>query len=148
MDIFEFWERIDTSGDCWIWTGAKDRYGYGYIHKNSGLVSGWKNIHRLIYQVMISDIPSGLFVCHRCDNPPCCNPEHLFLGTIQDNNRDRDQKKRTNIAAAVAARVAKQLARTHCSKGHDLTPENTIFGKKDHRHRTCRECRRRYNKSA
>jgi hypothetical protein len=78
---------------CHIWTGPRDRNGYGKISlsKRSSI-----SAHRAAWQLASGGIPPGMFVCHTCDNPPCCNPAHLFLGTPLDNARDRDRKGRTS----------------------------------------------------
>jgi len=89
-----FWERVTVGGDgdCWPWSGCKAPKGYGTLHD-------WrtrKNIraHRLAYRIANGSIPEGMMICHTCDNPPCCNPKHLFAGTNQDNVNDRDRKGR------------------------------------------------------
>jgi hypothetical protein len=80
---------------CWGWTGAPDRHGYGSLNlrKNSQKTNPIK-AHRISYEIHYGPIPDGLYVCHHCDNPPCCNPAHLFLGTHQDNVADMWQKGR------------------------------------------------------
>ncbi|MCO5195351.1 MAG: HNH endonuclease [Anaerolineae bacterium] len=83
--------KIDRRGAdaCWPWT-ASGRKGYGLI-----TVHGVKRTAtRLVYRFEKGEIPEGFHVCHTCDNPSCCNPAHLFLGTFYDNMRDRTAKKR------------------------------------------------------
>lgn len=88
-DLKRFWSKVDKSGDCWLWIGGKSR-GYGQFNlKNKNYFS-----HRLSYMLHIGLIPKGLLVCHKCDNRPCVNPSHFFLGTIQDNLFDMRSKGR------------------------------------------------------
>ena len=93
-DIDRFWSKVDVdlnNNSCWEWTAAKIGDGYGKM-----LIDGkFYLAHRLSYMLTRGDIPEGMFVCHRCDNPPCVNPNHLFTGTNEDNVRDRDEKGRT-----------------------------------------------------
>ncbi len=88
----DVWNKINiqNSDECWIWQGYKDKDGYGAIDINKKIYKA----HRLIYELSYGSIPKGKLVCHICDNPPCCNPHHLFLGTNKDNSEDRDNKKR------------------------------------------------------
>jgi hypothetical protein len=81
---------IDNLTGCWNWTGSKDGKGYGMVMRNGRT---WR-VHRVVYVHYFGDIPEGNLVCHKCDNPSCFNPDHLFTGTILDNNRDREEKGR------------------------------------------------------
>lgn len=94
-----FWEKVDRSSKdgCWPWLAARfDARGYGAFKKRDDR-GRWKmeRAHRVAWMLVHGAIPAGMVVCHRCDNPPCCNPEHLFLGTALDNNRDAAAKGRT-----------------------------------------------------
>ena len=84
--------RIPFAG-CWIFTGATNESGYGIVGTGP---RGSPNdrAHRITYKHFVGEIPSGMFVCHQCDTPSCCNPEHLFLGTNQDNVNDMVKKGR------------------------------------------------------
>jgi hypothetical protein len=76
---------------CWIWTGTRDRLGYGRF----GLNGRQPGAHRISWELHRGDIPSGMNVCHQCDVPNCVNPDHLFLGTQKDNLHDCSVKGRT-----------------------------------------------------
>lgn len=85
-----FFSKVDRSGACWLWTGARTTAGYGSF-RTAG--KAWL-AHRLAWFLLHGENPGKLFVCHRCDNPPCINPLHLFLGTAKDNAADMSTKQR------------------------------------------------------
>lgn len=93
-----FWPKVQRSEGCWTWTGAKDWDGYPIF----GLSSSQKSVrgHRWVYEQENGPIPPGMQVCHTCDNPSCVRPDHLFLGTNQDNMTDRNRKGRTSKGEA------------------------------------------------
>lgn len=95
-----FKSRVKTGApdECWEWQGGRLPAGYGAIWDNE--IKNNRGAHRLAWEFAFGQIPAGLFVCHRCDNPPCCNPAHLFLGTKEDNDNDRVRKGRTSRAGA------------------------------------------------
>lgn len=85
-----FWQKVDKGPGCWIWTGASNRLGYGSVRRRPLVYSA----HRLSYELTYGLIRDGLWVLHRCDNPPCVRPDHLFLGTQRENNEDCARKQR------------------------------------------------------
>jgi hypothetical protein len=81
---------IEKTADCWLWSGSKDKDGYGIYH----VCRVTKKSHRIAWEIAFGEIPKGLCVLHRCDNPACVRPDHLFLGTHADNVRDKHNKGR------------------------------------------------------
>ncbi|QLB38224.1 HNH endonuclease [Sulfitobacter phage phiGT1] len=109
--------EINESG-CWIWTAAKDQSGYG--HFGVGAAKSRK-AHRVSYEIYVGVIPRGLQVCHKCDTPSCVNPNHLFLGSLQDNMDDRAAKDRTargekNGKAVITAEIAEYIRNSKMSE--------------------------------
>ena len=90
MTLEQFWAHVRKSDGCWLWTGYVDHRGYGRLTWRG---QNYRLAHRVSYELAHAD-PAGLCVCHRCDNPLCVRPEHLFLGTRADNNRDMVAKGR------------------------------------------------------
>jgi hypothetical protein len=87
-DIARFWSWVNKTGNCWEWSGSGGRYGRIKINREK------ISTHRLSYLLHFGPIPEGLFVCHKCDNGKCVRPDHLFLGTAQDNTDDMVRKGR------------------------------------------------------
>jgi len=79
-----------TSTGCWEFQGYKDEKGYGKIRVGKRI----RRAHRYSYELAKGPIPKGMYVCHKCDNPSCCNPDHLFLGTPKGNTQDMIRKDR------------------------------------------------------
>lgn len=101
-----FWPKVQKADGCWLWQAALNAQGYGKIQLRGRITMG---AHRIAYYLTTGVDPGqGLLVCHTCDNPPCCNPEHLFLGTYQDNRRDCVNKRRHGLGAA---KITRQQAR-------------------------------------
>ncbi len=86
-----FWRKVKKSDGCWIWMASRNKpSGYGQV----GYQGKHTSAHRLSYYLSYGDIPSGMCVCHKCDNPFCVRPDHLFLGSPTDNMRDSSVKNR------------------------------------------------------
>lgn len=117
----EFWERVDcVDSGCWEWTGGKINVGYGSFRRQL--------VHRLSYEEYDGPIPDGYVIHHLCHNRICLNPEHLIAITRAENTREGALGRR----------------KSHCSKGHEYTPENTINLPSPPR-RDCRQCQRDRN---
>lgn len=86
-------EQSVRAGDCLIWMGSKDKNGYG-LFALMAPVKRTVRLHRLVYELRVGPIPRGRFVCHRCDNPSCIEPKHLFAGTPKQNTQDMLTKGR------------------------------------------------------
>lgn len=89
--IKRFFDKVLKTDSCWLWNSSGKRYGY--IQNGYGSI---ERAHRISWKIHFGDIPDGLLVLHKCDNPLCVNPEHLFLGTQLDNMIDMKLKNRAN----------------------------------------------------
>ena len=120
-------------GDCWEWIGSCNKDGYGQFRIGGKLY----RVHRVIWALKYGKIPRGLLVLHSCDNPRCCRPKHLFLGTQIQNVQDCILKGRFKTAAD------KNRLKLECPRGHKYDIENTYLQVKLNGsvHRSCRKCR-------
>ncbi|MBI5315856.1 MAG: HNH endonuclease [Nitrospirae bacterium] len=110
-----FWSKVAKGPpeDCWLWMGARLLTGYGVFS-----LGGSDGAHRVAWMLTHGPIPPGRHICHHCDNPPCCNPAHLFCGTHLDNMRDRDRKGRGNHY---------HPPRSGTGPGHQLSPKGATM---------------------
>lgn len=128
--LARFCSRVDVKGraECWTWTGATKRSGYGQFSAGHRTM----NASRWSWVFANGEVPDGMHVLHRCDEPACVNPNHLFLGTHLDNMRDKVAKGRQ---ARTGNRVS--AAKTHCPSGHPYAGENLMMYRGM---RYCRAC--------
>lgn len=98
--LLKFWSRVQVGGQdsCWPWTAGENGLGYGQMRVNTVL----HTTHRLAYQDCVGPIPKGMVVRHKCDNPLCCNPHHLILGTQKDNMHDAIERGRHDMGRSKA----------------------------------------------
>lgn len=124
--------NIDEQTGCWNWTGYTNEHGYGMMP----YAGHSEFVHRVSAHVFLRfDLRSQLFVLHRCDNPKCFNPKHLFAGNQTDNMRDASSK----------GRILNQK-KTHCPQGHPYSAENTRIKPCEGRRR-CRACTNVYRRA-
>jgi hypothetical protein len=131
-----FWEKVDVRSfhECWEWRGARFfRTRYGLLSK-PGDNKKQLLAHRVSALIHFPDFQESAYVCHRCDNPPCVNPLHLYLGDAKTNAADMMQRSRGN-GQFPKGNVPHTARKTHCIRGHALGPY--VPG----RRRQCRECR-------
>jgi hypothetical protein len=91
-----FWSKVNKKeeDECWEWQAGRDNHGYGQVVKSYSIDRRTRKAHRVSWELTSGKIPDGMCVLHTCDNPPCVNPSHLFLGTQRDNVRDCEIKGR------------------------------------------------------
>lgn len=135
-----FWGWVDQRGpeDCWEWKGYRTPKGYGQFQVSRAV--GPKRANRIAYLLHTGEEPGDLKVLHRCDNPPCCNPAHLFLGTQADNVRDMHEKGRQgtfvpkalrgedNPAAVLTQEGADEIRRLYSTGDYKQRELSAMFG--------------------
>ena len=137
-----FWAKVAKSDGCWEWTAEIGYKGYGRfclwsLGKRSTVAA-----HRVAWELTSGPIPVGLMVCHRCDNRKCVRPDHLFLGTNQDNMTDMKNKGRSRGASLVgesnpASRLTAEIVRTIRAEHSGQVGDNRALAKKyDVSHKT------------
>lgn len=120
-----FWAKVDTSGECWLWTAYCDPAGYGRFAMSRSTGTGYA--HRIAYELTIGPIPEGLELDHLCRNRGCVRPSHLEPVTTKVNSM--------RSTSPIAANALK----THCPQGHAYDEENT---RRHNGRRDCRACSR------
>jgi hypothetical protein len=108
--IERFFRLINKTPSCWIWIGSCYKNGYGSFGVGIWKEGTFKNTyaHRVSYELHKGPIPIGLCVLHKCDNPPCVNPDHIWLGTTADNVRDKVNKKRHGFGEKNSQAILKE----------------------------------------
>lgn len=138
------WSKITVSADdeCWDWIGYKNRQGYGRVYWQKKIRPATHMVWLLIHGRIPCRYPDGEVVAHKCDNPSCCNPLHLFLTNQSGNMKDAANKKRLWMQARpgiAAGPSLKNKLKTHCVNGHPLSGDNLrVVGKR--KMRRCVEC--------
>jgi hypothetical protein len=119
--IIEFWNRVKIGkpDECWPYLGYKDtKMGYGYFivirtKRTEGMK--WRRLAHRVAFFLYYKRDSKLCICHKCDNPPCCNPHHFFEGTYEDNNHDRANKGRAVLMPAQVREIRQKYSSGHYS---------------------------------
>jgi hypothetical protein len=127
-----FWGKVDKSGDCWLWVGARDGRGYGKLQVGTMAKPKLANAARLSYEIAYGPIPDKAYVLHRCDVRSCIKPEHLFLGDAATNMADmvakNRQRKGEGVASAKLTRRDVSLIRSLYEGGVKQTQLARTFG--------------------
>ena len=126
-------DYVDVTDSCWNWCGGTNHFGHGKYRRNGRL----ENAHRVSWEMHTGSIPTGMFVLHKCDNPKCVNPEHLFLGTAWDNTQDMLKKGRHHIGlqAKITQEIADEIRRKYQEGVHEkeLSEEYGLSRTQTHR---------------
>lgn len=112
-----FWSKVVRAGDCFLFTGGKAGNGYGVFSIRKPIT---QYAHRFAWETTKGPIPDGMNVLHRCDNPSCVNPDHLFIGTQRDNVRDMDVKNRRRFKSKLSITEVEEIRRKYATSEYTL----------------------------
>jgi hypothetical protein len=122
-----FWAKVLTGDGCWTWIGGRGKCGYGLILKDNHRLYA----HRVSWELHYGPIPERMLICHRCDNPACVRPDHLFQGTQADNMHDCSLKQR--ISAKLTWAQVEEIRRLYAARQMTQVALAHKFGLKSHR---------------
>ena len=122
--VANFWRKVQKSEGCWSWTAHKHVRGYGQFWDGRKLVQA----PRFSYELHFREIPEGMCVCHRCDNPNCVRPDHLFLGTRSDNNLDAVAKGRMTGCHRLSMGQAYEVRELYATGRYSRRKLGRMFG--------------------
>src|SRR6266404_4287882 len=104
-----FWKKVIKSDGCWEWSGSRDTWNYGLIWLNKRI----EKAHRMSWLIHNGELPKGVLILHKCDNPPCVRPDHLYAGTPKDNMQDAIKRGRFRPGGHIMKKYRVNLPAKH-----------------------------------